>query len=567
MNFISFGKKYALPLWGWYVGGTVFLVLTNLITLEIPQLAKKIINSMESLNDPESLKNVALAIVALGFGQIIARSLSRILIFWPGRKLEASAKIDIFSHAMKLPQSFYERFGLGDLISRLSNDLGQMRVFYAFAVLQILNLILLMTFTLVKMFSINPKLAGVCLIPISMMIVLGKFLMPYLTRYSRANQEAIGELTNRITEAFTNIHVIKANSSEDVFLNRTLPTNQKVYESNIKLVSFRVLFFPLLTTLTALSQLVVLYVGGIEVMAGRLSVGDILAFNVYLTYLAFPITSLGFVMSIYQRSKTALERITPIIEEKEECQQSGLENIESENLLDIKDLSFSFSNIEVLSHINLSVKKGERIGLVGEVGSGKTILFDLITRIYSPKAGTIFFEGKDILSMSPVELREECAYALQESHMFSDSVEDNLRLGLPSDTSKDQIEDATKEASVYNEILRFNEGWNTEIGEKGMRLSGGQKQRLAISRIFLRNPKLLLLDDVLSAVDTKTEKILIDSIKSRKSAMIISSHRNSVLNKCDRVIYLSSGKIIDEGTFSYLQSKYPHLTEGANNEK
>ena len=137
MNFISFGKKYALPLWGWYVGGTVFLVLTNLITLEIPQLAKKIINSMESLNDPESLKNVALAIVALGFGQIIARSLSRILIFWPGRKLEASAKIDIFSHAMKLPQSFYERFGLGDLISRLSNDLGQMRVFYAFAVLQI----------------------------------------------------------------------------------------------------------------------------------------------------------------------------------------------------------------------------------------------------------------------------------------------------------------------------------------------------------------------------------------------------------------------------------------------
>ena len=179
-----------------------------------------------------------------------------------------------------------------------------------------------MTFTLVKMFSINPKLAGVCLIPISMMIVLGKFLMPYLTRYSRANQEAIGELTNRITEAFTNIHVIKANSSEDVFLNRTLPTNQKVYESNIKLVSFRVLFFPLLTTLTALSQLVVLYVGGIEVMAGRLSVGDILAFNVYLTYLAFLITSLGFVMSIYQRSKTALERITPIIEEKEECQQS-----------------------------------------------------------------------------------------------------------------------------------------------------------------------------------------------------------------------------------------------------
>ena len=563
MNFISFGKKYALPLWKWYLAGTVFLIVTNIITLEIPQFAKKIVNSMDSLNDPEQLKTIALAIVALGFGQMISRSLSRILIFWPGRKLEASSKIDIFSHAMKLPQDFYEKYGLGDLISRLSNDIGQLRVFYAFAALQILNLIFLMSFTLVKMFSINSKLAGLCLIPISMMIVLGKFLMPYLTKYSRENQKAIGELTNKITEAFTNIHVIKANAREDIFIERANPSNEKVYKSNVRLVCFRVLFFPLLTTLTATSQILVLYIGGQEVLAGRLTVGDILAFNVYLTYLAFPITSLGFVMSIYQRSKTALERISPIAEAEEEHAEKGLKDISTENILDIRNLSFSFDDIEVLKDISLSVKKGEHIGLVGEVGSGKSVLFDIITRIYKPKAGEVFFEGEDILSMSPSKLREECAYALQESHMFSDSIENNLKLGLSDETEKTSLEKATKEASVYGEILRFGEQWDTEIGEKGMRLSGGQKQRLALSRIFLRKAKLLLLDDVLSAVDTRTEKHLINSIQSRNCSMIISSHRNSVLRKCDRVIYLSAGKIVDQGSFTELQSKYPHLTEGA----
>ena len=268
-------------------------------------------------------------------------------------------------------------------------------------------------------------------------------------------------------------------------------------------------------------------------------------------------------MSIYQRSKTALERISPIAEEKEEHFDKGLKDISTENILDIRDLSFSFDDIEVLKDINLSIKQGEHVGLVGEVGSGKSVLFDIITRIYKPKAGEVFFEGQDILSLSPTKLREECAYALQESHMFSDSIENNLKLGLSDETEKTSLEKATKEASVYGEVLRFGEQWNTEIGEKGMRLSGGQKQRLALSRIFLRKAKLLLLDDVLSAVDTRTEKHLINSIQSRNCSMIISSHRNSVLRKCDRVIYLSAGKIVDQGSFTELQRKYPHLTEGA----
>ena len=238
MNFVSFGKKYALPLWKWYLAGTVFLIVTNLITLEIPQFAKKIVNSMESMTNPSELKNVALAIIVLGFGQMIARSLSRILIFWPGRKLEASSKIHIFSHAIKLPQAFYEKYGLGDLISRLSNDIGQLRVFYAFAALQILNLIFLMSFTLVKMFSINSKLASLCLIPISMMIVLGKFLMPYLTKYSRENQRSIGELTNKITEAFTNIHVIKANAREEIFIERAKQPMKRSIDRMLNLFAF-----------------------------------------------------------------------------------------------------------------------------------------------------------------------------------------------------------------------------------------------------------------------------------------------------------------------------------------
>lgn len=571
---LRFTRQFAVELWPWYLAGALFLAVTNLITLEIPQLAKVIVNGLQDTLDAserEQLPQLALAIVLLGFSQIIVRSLSRILIFWPGRKLEASSKSFLFGRALQLPQSFFDRFGMGDLISRLSNDLGQLRVFFAFGVLQVLNLCFITVFTLFKMFGVHASLTAMALTPILFMVISARFVMPRLQKFTKKNQEAIGTLTNRVTESFTNVHVIQSNAAEASFARLIEQENTKVYESDMKVLVLRTLFFPLMTSLTGISQLVVLFFGGRLVMEQQLTVGDILAFNFYLSYLAFPLTSIGIVLAIYQRSKTAIERINPLFDAAIE-QSHGKESASVASssagtsevpLLAIQGLNFAYpgSSVSVLSNINLQLKAGEMLGLCGPVGSGKSTLLHLLSRLYDPPQGSVLFEGQDILAFDPQDLRQRIAYALQRVHLFSASISDNLRLGLEPPPTPADMHRAAATAQLLGEIENFPAGWDTEIGEKGLRISGGQKQRLALARVFLRQPRLLLLDDVLSAVDNITEARLIQELRQRKTAMIISSHRTSVLQLCDRVLLMEEGEVRDEGTFAALLSRHPHLQE------
>ena len=564
----SFAKRFALELWPWYLAGTIFLAITNLITLEIPQLAKNVING---LNDQgvqlKDLEKFAIGIVLLGSVQILVRSLSRILIFWPGRKLEATSKSALFGKAMTLPQSFLESFGMGDLISRLSNDLSQVRVFFAFAVLQILNLAFLSVFTVVKMMTVHVELTLLCLIPIALMLVITQVIMPKLAQFSRENQIAIGSLTNRVTEAFTNIHVIQNNGVESTFQKRMDKENEKVYKTNMNVIKFRTLFFPLLTSLTGVSQMIVLAYGGLQIFVGALSIGDLLAFNIYLAYLAFPLTSLGIILSIYQRSKTAIERLSPIDEEPSESEENQARHPGSAHpLLLIKDLNFRYADQKndeppVLNSLNIELAKGEKLGICGSVGSGKSTLFSILTRINRPPPQTVFLDGQDILSIPPRQLRKKVSLALQNAQLFSETIENNLKFGIEPPPDNHKLEEASQSAQILEDIERLDMKWDTQIGEKGVRLSGGQKQRLALARIFLRNPPLLLLDDVLSAVDNHTEAKLIEYLNQINQSMIISSHRTSVLRSCDKVILLDKGKIIDQGSFDDLAMRHPHIRE------
>ena len=566
----SFARRFALGLWPWYLAGSLFLAVTNLITLEIPQLAKNIVNGLDAGNlEQQVLVGFAQGIVLLGLLQIAARSLSRILIFWPGRQLEATSKSALFNKAMRLPQLSLDKFGMGDLISRLSNDLSQVRVFFAFAVLQALNLAFLSVFTIYKMLSVHVTLTLLCLIPIGVMLVITQFIMPKLAKYSKENQEAIGSLTNRVTEAFTNIHVIQNNSIEDTFQRRVDEENEKVYTTNMNVVVFRTLFFPLLTSLTGVSQMFVLAFGGFQVFQGNITVGDLLAFNIYLAYLAFPLTSLGIILSIYQRSKTAMARISPIDEAPAESCNKDLKNDDKDCLLHIKGLNYTYPQSEglgtkVIDNISFELREGEKIGVCGPVGSGKSTLFNLITRVYDPPEQSVFFKGQDICSLEPKVLRKSVAYALQSAQLFSDSIEKNLQFGIDPEPSFEELEKAAKAAEIADDIAQFDKQWQTQIGEKGVRLSGGQKQRLALARIFLRKPPLMLLDDILSAVDNHTEQSLIEYLDQNKQSMIISSHRTSVLRACDRVLLLEKGSIIDEGLFDELAERHPHIREDSH---
>lgn len=568
MTLIEFGKVFAKPLWRWYTIGTIFLALTNLITLWIPQLAKDIINALSNMGNDHDMASVALGIIALGVGQIICRSLSRILIFWPGRRIEETSKSYLFAKTMALPEVFFNKFGMGDLISRLSNDLGQVRVFFAFAILQLLNLVFMLVFTISMMFTIHPTLTAICLIPILVMIGLTRFIMPTLAKFSRESQEAVGRLTNRVTESFTNIHILKANGAERAFQSRAEVENNAVFESNMKVITFRTLFFPLLTSLTGISQLIVIGYGGFQIIETKLTVGDILAFNIYLGYLAFPLTSIGIVLSIYQRSKTALHRISPIVTcNAENADVPDVPPIEDQTkpILSIKDLSFSFASeantTTALKHINLELKKGDMIGICGPVGSGKSTLFNLIVRLYNPPKASVFLNGVDINDLQTQAIRQKIAYGLQEIHMFSDTIAGNLAFGLQEPPSQEAMEEACKKAQIYDEIMRFPAAWQTQIGEKGVRLSGGQKQRLALARIFLRQPEIYIFDDVFSAVDNQTEARLVDYLKGINATILVSSHRSSILNVCDEVIYLNEGKISDRGRYAQLLARCPELRE------
>ncbi|MBC7658465.1 MAG: ABC transporter ATP-binding protein [Chitinophagaceae bacterium] len=563
-----FAKLFVFELWPWYLGGAACLAVTNMISLEIPQLAKSIVNHLhEGLTtaDGDQLPKLALAIMGLGLAQIFVRSSSRILIFWPGRKLEASSKSYIFRRVMRLPQYFFDRFGMGDLISRFSNDLGQLRIFFAFGVLQILNLIFISAFTLYQMLKVHKYLTLSALAPIILMLIITRIIMPRMQAFTRKNQEAVGLLTNRVTETFTNIHVIQTNASERSFLKLIAEENEKVYATDMKVLLLRTLFFPLMTALTGLSQLIVLFYGGYLVTQGLISIGDILAFNIYLSYLAFPLTSIGIIIAVYQRSKTALERIEPFFtSDLEHARQDSAGALASSALqVEIKNLSFTYPGTEhsVLNEFNLSIHVGEMLGVCGAVGSGKSTLFSILTRLYDPPAGTVFLDGKDILTEDPQDLRDKIAYALQKVHLFSATLKENLSFGLKATPSPEALTAAARSAQILKEIEGFPEQWETQIGEKGLRLSGGQKQRLALARVFMRRPKLLLLDDVLSAVDNLTEARLIQEFRRLNCTMIINSHRGSVLDLCDRVLYLKDGRIFDQGPFPELIGRHPELQE------
>ncbi len=568
----AFSKKFALPLWRWYAAGFVALAATNLITLEIPQLAKKIVNAFEAKSFTADLPNTALLIIALGFLTLMIRAISRVLIFWPGRKLEADSKAYFFDKLIHLPQGFFHRFGMGDLISRLANDIGQLRAFFAFGVLQFMNMIFLLGFTITKMLSVHMELTIICLLPLFLMLVIIRLTMSSMHRFSIENQQAIGRLTNRVTEAFVNVHVIQANAAETLFSERSEQENNDVFLTNMKLVYIRTLLFPLINSLMNISQVCVLFYGGYEVMQNRLTVGDILAFNVYLAYLAFPLSAIGIVISLYQRCQAAVIRLQDIESAKEESPSASTsDNARSglANVLEIKNLTFSYPQVEDatpqrtahfnIENLSIELTPGSHVGFYGPIGSGKSTLFNLITRLIDPPPGTIFFEGRDVLSYHPQELRRRIGYAQQTVYLFSDSIKANLELGMEGNVSEEELIEVTNGAQILGEINSFDDKFETQIGEKGLRLSGGQKQRLALARVFLRKPTLLLLDDVLSAVDHRTEKHLIDFIYRSNSTLMIASHRVSALKYCEQIIMLDQGKLVDQGTYKQLSDRHQDI--------
>ncbi len=554
------GRKYAAPQWRWYLGGTVALIITNIIVLEIPQLAKKVINALAAGTPLDSFTTLSLAIIGLGLAQVLIRTTSRMMIFWPGRALEAAVKDDVFSHMLRVPSSLLSRFSIGDLTSRLNNDITQLRIFFAFGALQVLNVIFISIFTVSKMASIDPILTALAISPMIPMLLLTKFMMPRLYKSMRESTEAMGRLTGKISETFSQAHVIQTMNAHGAMMSRITPDNDAIFEANVRTIWIRTLIWPVMIILMGLSQFATLAWGGRQIIAGHLSVGDIMAFNIYIGMLTFPFASLGIILNVYQRAKPASERLEDIsgLAKEDDATQSlsPARRLDGEPLLEVSHLSFSWTDDRrVLDDISFTLCQGERLGIYGSIGSGKSTLFNIITRLLSYKEGSIKLRGQNILEMRPSAVRKSIAYGLQQPLLFSESVRSNLCLGLDEEqVSLYELERCTKQAQVYDDIMRLPETWDTLIGEKGIKLSGGQKQRLALARLLLRPAEIIILDDVISAVDHDTEHRLIDSLLKTKAALVIASHRTSILEPCDKVLVMKEGRIVSFGKFSEVRA-------------
>ena len=565
---IEIFKSFAITQWRWYLAGTIMLFITSWISLMIPELAKEIVDSFVEKNDESDYQAIALLIIGLGAMVLVTRVSSRILLFWPARVLESGIKDHYYKRFLKVQQSFLEKFGMGDLISRIANDVTHIRVFFGFGALQILNFTFMVSIAVYKMLAINEYLTVFALLPILSNILFMRWGMPKMHVYSRAQQDKLGVLTNKITEAFVNVHIIQSNNASDSFTKSISEANSEVYSTNVKLAVFRTIVFPLLSLMTGLSYLVVLFYGGKIAMENQISIGDLMAFNAYLGILSFPLMAIGILLAVLQRARTAAERLHEIDNAEIELpdDESALGQLKGGiKHIEIRDLSFSFidkngEKTQVLNSINLSIDKGEHIGIVGPVGAGKSVLLNLLTRIYQPPPETIFLNGIDILKISTKEIRKHIGYATQSVHLFSETIQNNLTFGVENVVKKEIIH-AASEAQILDEVSKFDKGWDSEIGEKGLRLSGGQKQRLALARTFIRDPSIYLLDDVLSAVDHTTEKNIINSLRSKNATMLISSHRSSAVKHCDRVIALESGNLVGIGSYTAISTKFPSFFE------
>jgi len=554
-------RRFAFPHWRWYGLGVVFLLITTWITVSIPRFSKIVVNALLGEHAYSVVLQLVLLIIGLGLLQIVIRSLSRLLLFWPGRKIESEIKNYYFDHFLELPLLFFQKNPLGDLISRLANDVTQIRACFAFGVLQVANLLFLFSFAVYNMLQVSVSLSLATFVPLLSIIIIARLGAPRIHKYSKIGQTKLGELTNRLTEAFLHVDIVQANDAVDSFVKRAALKGEDVYRANIRLAIIRTVMFPLATLFTGLSYLVVLYYGGMEVIRGHLSVGDILAFNIYVAMLSFPLTALGIIIALLERARSSSERLVELERFEKEKTFECVPALATQKLLSVRNLNFSYGDqrAAVLHNVSFDLEQGSKLGITGPIGSSKTTLLSLLARLYDAPEDTILFKGEDILSIAPQKLRESIGLCLQTAYFFSASIRENLLLGFDEGVSEDRLKESARKAHILDEIEALEHSWDTLVGERGVRLSGGQKQRLALARLFLRDSELVLLDDVTAAVDQSTEQRLLRELRTLQSSLILVSHRPAALRICDEVLLMVEGRIIERAPYDVLMQKHPHL--------
>ncbi len=471
------------------------------------------------------------------------------------RMIEYDLKNEIYDHYQKLSLSFYKRNKTGDLMNRISDDVSKVRMYLGPAILYSTSLFISISLIIPKMISVSPKLTLYALSPLPILVLAIYKVSSIMNVKSEIVQKQLSKLSSVSQETFSGIRVIKSYAQEKYRANQFVDAADDYKRKSLDLVKVNALFFPLMILLIGLSTLFTIYIGGLEAIAGNIEVGDIATFVIYVNMLTWPVASLGWVTSIVQRAAASQQRINEFLKEHPEIVNSTVNSKIISGNLSFTNVSFVYpdTGIKALDNLTFELEEGQTLGIIGKIGSGKSTLAELLCRLIDPTSGYIKFGNDRLGALNLKQLRSHIGYVPQESFLFSDTIFNNIAFGHKNATDL-QVLDAAKSALIYDNIMTFKENFNTVVGERGVTLSGGQKQRVSIARAFIRNPKFLLFDDCLSAVDTETEELILQNIKKQSvnKTTIIISHRASSLKHADQIIVLDKGAIIEQGSHTEL---------------
>ena len=489
------------------------------------------------------------------------------------RYIEFDLKNEIFWHYQKLPQSFYIKNRTGDLMNRISEDVSKVRMYFGPAIMYSINTITLFIIVISYMFTIAPKLTLYTIIPLPILSIMIYKLSQIINLKSTKVQEMLSDLSSFTQENFNGVSIIKSyNLIKNTNSNfNTLSLN--AYRRNLSLAKVQAWFFPLMLLLIGLSNLIVIYIGGNQYINGEIEIGVVAEFIIYVNMLTWPVTIVGWVTSIIQQAEASQKRINEFLNNKSEILNGTdeLKNLKGSIFFDKVSLVYNDTKLKALDKISLNINSGENIGILGKVGSGKTSILDLISRVYDPNSGSIYIDNVNLKKLNINNLRLNMGYVPQNPFLFSETISENIKFGKIN-SSKEEIKKASLNANVKIDIESFSKKYDTIVGERGLTLSGGQIQRISIARAIIKDPKILLLDDCLSSVDIKTEGEILKNLKKirKNKTTVIVSHRISSIKHCDKIIILKKGKIIEQGNHKNLKEKggyYSKLYKKQNTEK
>jgi ATP-binding cassette, subfamily B, multidrug efflux pump len=483
------------------------------------------------------------------------------------RHIEYDLKNEIYQHYQQLSMAFYRKNNTGDLMTRVTEDVSRVRMYLGPAIMYTINTAILFVLIIYSMLTVNIKLTVYCLLPLPLMAVLIYYVTTIINHRSERIQQQLSVLSSFVQEAFSGIRIIKSYVREEDIRAKFAEESHRYKQKSMALAGVQALFFPIMLLLVGLSTIATVYVGGQEVISGNITSGNIAEFIIYVNQLTFPVMSLGWVTSLIQRAAASQKRINEFLDTKPEIISGSTPTQNLKGEIEFKNVSFTYpeKNTKAIDNISFNAKPGEMIAIIGKTGSGKSAIANLLLRMYDPSDGTILIDGKEINQVNLHDYRNTIGIVPQDVFLFSDTIHKNIAFGISSATSE-KTAAAAREAAVYDNIMDFEKGFETLIGERGVMLSGGQKQRISIARALIKDPQILIFDDCLSAVDTHTEEEILKNLgkKMQQKTSIIIAHRVTTIKNADMILVLENGRIAEKGnhdTLMALRGNYFELYE------